>query len=378
MPDLELKDALLDLASLADTPDLMPAVRRGVRHRRRRRAAGAALASAMTVGAVIAGAVLLSGTKGSDSTPLDHGSPTPTATSRPLPLSARVPAYVPPGVHVSSRGPGGAEPATAGVYHVTYKTNRATITFVVIDDRRLPPCPTGEPSHVRHVRAPCGTDTGWLFPFSPLAAGYDQVVNGRTAHVADEQNHFGVQDVEWREGPYHYVLSSERLNLSAGPSGVPFAELVRMARSVPADASVPAEEPLPNPPDVAVPASLLDGYQRYDRRLIDGNGASISYSRLPRGEFSIYIVPPGVTTPDAGSPNALGDIDPARAKAEGAKLVHLTVRGEPATGWRGPGDFVGLRAQIDGFTVGFLGRYGITLADYERIASALRVVPHEP
>jgi hypothetical protein len=278
---------------------------------------------------------------------------------------------------VVSQGHGGAEPATAGVYHVTYQANHAKVTFVVIDDRRLPRCPSGDPARHPHLRTPCGADTQWLFTFSPLAAGYDQAINGRTAHVADSANHFGVQDVEWREGPYHYVLNSERLNKPGGPTGLPFAEIVRMAQSVPSDPSVASQPPLPNPPDVSIPTSVLDGYQRYDRQLIDGNGASVSFSRSPRGAFSIYIVDSSVTT--ALPPlYALNDVDPAKAHQRGATLVHMTIRGHDATGWHGPNDFVGLRCRIDGFTVGFLGRFGVTLNDYRRIAQELRVIPHAP
>ena len=68
----------------------------------------------------------------------------------------------------------------------------------------------------------------------------------------------------------------------------------------------------------------------------------------------------------------------ALARERGATLVHMTIRGHAAIGWRGPADFVGLRCRIDGFTVGFLGRFGVTLDDYRRIAGALRVIPHAP
>lgn len=377
MSDLDLREAFEDLASLAEQRDLLPAVHQGVRRRRRRRSASAVILTAVTVAAVVAGARTVTHGTGTGIPPAGHDKPSPSTSTPPLPLEERVPRYVPPGARVVSKGRGGAEPATAGVYHVTYRSNRAKISFVVIDDRRLPRCPSGDPARQPHLRTPCGQDTQWLFTFSPLAAGYDQAINGRTAHVADAVNHFGVQDVEWREGPYHYVLDSERLNKPEGPTGLPFAEIVRMAQSVPSDPSVAAEPPLPNPPDVSIPVSALDGYQRYDRQLIDGNGASVSFSKSPRGAFSIYVVDASVT---AAMPPlyALNDVDPALARERGATLVHMTIRGHAAIGWRGPADFVGLRCRIDGFTVGFLGRFGVTLDDYRRIAGALRVIPHAP
>lgn len=377
MSDFDLREALSNVADQVADVDLLDRISRGAARRRRRRS----LIAAATVTVVVAGIGAAAATTlvGRDSVP--PAQPRPTASSgHPLPLRDRLPQYLPPGVRLIASGSGGVQPITAAAYHALYAANHARIRFAIIDDRRLGQCSTVEGHSGQRptpTKLPC-SDDGWTYAFAPLAPGYSQVINGRTAHVADsaEGTHgFGIQDVEWREGAYHYVLVSERLDRSSGPSGIEFRQLVRMARSVPKDPSVPAETPLPNPPDVTIPARSLNGYQRFQRQLLNTDGATISFSRTTIGEFEVYLQPLSGNE-GAASPPRIDDLQNGLRRA--THVVHPLINGSRATAWTGPADYAGLRYRYGGFEIGFLGRYGVTIDDFKRIATVMHVVPHAP
>jgi hypothetical protein len=259
-----------------------------------------------------------------------------------------------------------------------YTVNHAHIAFYVIDDRILKPCrDRASGTRLDPAFMPCSPDNNWYYTFNPLAAGYPQEINGRTAHVTASADGYGLQDIEWRDGTYHYVLVANRLNRPTGHSGVPFAELVKMAKSVATNPSEPAVPPLPNPPDVSIPASALPGFHRMGRQLLAANGASIMYDGGRHGTLEIDIEPPGAHI--AGfSPIDDSDSDPAKWQRQGATLVHVRVDGKSATGWIGGHEGVsGLRCTIDGYTVGFVGAFG-SVSDYQHLASALTIIAHQP
>jgi hypothetical protein len=375
MSDLDLHEALSKVADQAADVDLLARVSRGAARRRRRRTA----VSVMAVSVVVTGVVTAAATtiRSHDQAAPSHPDPTTTSKHQ-LPLRDRLPRYLPPGVRLISSGSGRTRPLLAAAFHAVYAANHARIRFDIIDDRRLPRCSTVGGERFKRPRVgPC-SDDGWSYAFSPLAPGHPQVINGRTAHVAgpSEATHgFGIQDIEWREGAYHYVLASERLNLKSGPSGIPLGQLVRMARSVPRDPSVPADSPLPNPPDVTIPSSVLNGYHRFQRQLLNADGATISFSRTRLGEFELLLQPLD------GIDHASGRLrtnDLGNALRRATHVVHLSIDGVRAIGWTGPADYAGLRYRQDGFEIGFLGRSGVTIADFKRIAIAMKILPHNP
>lgn len=288
-----------------------------------------------------------------------------------------LPRYIPPGAHLVDEGPDPAHYPTAAVYQAAWRANGASIRFSIIDDRTLKECPgTFNPRKLNQIKVPCGPDTGWLYEVAPLADGYPQSINGRTAHVANEHP-AGIQDIEWRDGPLHYLLVSNRLTPGGGPlTGVPFAQLVRMARSVRTDPSIPATPALPNPPGVSIPASALDGFTYWHRELLDANGALISYER-GNAHFDLYIEPPTARLDDQSPINGLRDLYP-QLHPHNVTISHTRVDGKPAVLWVGPQDIRGMRLHLDGYTIGFYGRYGVTIADYKRVAAAMLVIPHQP
>jgi hypothetical protein len=381
MSDTELHDALADLADDVDLVDMVPRVKAGLRRRHRRRGALATAASGVVVAAVVTGAVVLaqgSGTTARLASPRPH--PTPSVTApRPLPLPERLPTYLPPGAHLRAQGRGGGSNFPAAAYHATYSVNHSTIGFIIVNDSTLKRCPVDQISEPPSPRArPCGPDTSWYYTFNTLAVGYPQVINGRTAHVTAPLNGYGLQDIEWREGAYHYVLTGNRLVRPTGPSGVPFEELARMAESVPTDPSVPATPPLPNPPGVSIQPALLAGLHPLGRQLLAGNGAAISYSGGSHGTLEVDIEPPASSQLTSGTPITDSDTDPAKWQRQGATLTHLQIDHQPATAWTGgPSGMSGLRYTVDGYTVGFLGHLGSVHA-YRALAGATTVIPHQP
>jgi hypothetical protein len=381
MSDTELHDALADLADDVDLVDMLPRVNAGLRQRHRRRGALATAASGVVVAGIVAGAVVLaqgSATTARLATPRPRQSPSVSA-SPPLSLPDRLPRYLPSGARLRTQGRGGGSNFPAAAFHATYAVNHSTINFIIVNDSTLKRCPIAETSAPPPPRAqPCGPDTSWYYTFNTLAVGYSQVINGRTAHVTAPMNGYGLQDIEWREGSYHYVLTGDRLVRPTGPSGVPFEELARMAESVPTDPSVPAAPALPNPPSVSIQPAVLAGLHPLGRQLLAGNGASISYSGGGDGTLEIDIEPPASSQLTSGTPITDSDTDPAKWRREGATLTHLQIDHEPATAWiGGRSGMSGLRCTIDGFTVGFLGHLGSVHA-YQTLAAATTVIPHEP
>jgi hypothetical protein len=376
MSDADLRDALAVLASYVDEVDLLDRVAHAAPQRRRHRATLAiGLIAAAVAGVTAAAITVIAG---------DHNQspahPSPTITG-PLPLPDRLPHYLPPGVTLVAAGPGEIPPVTAAAYHAVYAVNHGRIRFAIIDDAHLRPCHFTRAEAMAHrTKVPCAPDDHWLYAFDPLAPGYPQQVNGETAHVAepgiDHVNaDIGTQAIEWREGVYHYVLSGSRLIGKHGVTGIPFPQLYRMAESVPVDPSVPITTPLPNPPDVAVPRAALGGYQRMNRELLGVDDADIEFDRTPLGVFDIALVAARPTTgADINSELISLDQDQRRA----SHVSHPIVHGVRATAWTGPADYVGLRYRYNGMIIGFTGRYGVTVADFVRIARAMTVIPHSP
>lgn len=378
MSDLDLSTALTDLASEVTIVDLAARVNRRITVRRRRRGVATVVGTVVAVLVVVGGAIAVATRGGGGPRPSHHPTPRPSPSVKPLSLTQRLPRYVPPEAHLTYAGQHPSHYPTAAVYQEAWRlNNRAHIRFSIIDDRTLKPCPRlDNPRVIDKIKMPCGSDNHWLYTFSPLADGYPQSINGHTAHVADEQP-AGIQDVEWREGPFHYLLVSDRRTPGGGPlNGLPFAEIVRMARSVRSDPSIPKMRPLPNPPGVSIPSTALDGFTYRDREPLNTDGAVVSYQR-GIALFDIYVEPGAFYRRGTDSVEGEPELFP-RHHRHNVTISHIQIDGRHAVTWTEPGDVAGMRLRLGRYSIGFYGRYGATTANYKRIAKAMRVIPHQP
>ncbi len=371
------------------------------RQRRRRRTTGVSSTAFVLLAASGLVIALRGGGDSSGPSQLTPAAPpsvsaTPTPRRPPLSLSQRTPRYLPPGVTLSGSGlgndPNGGVSGTA--YYAHYEIagyanshdNLGEGLTLSIFDTATPKCgpradraPTQIPNYSGPPTAPC-TDVPWIRPFVPIAEGVQQEIHGRQAHVLAPANGYGPFIVEWHEGTVHYVLSEERLNTPAGQSGIPIAELVKMAKSIPIDPTVPPGPAPTNPPDATFDPAIIDNV----------------VSRADR----IYVIDTAITDPSKAAVGARVDYFPTPGNSQMVAVAVLNhpranlltndfglrtatstvrIRNSPATLYASPSDnngtIVGLLWRMGDATIVVTGSRGITIEQLIQVAGTLQVKP---
>lgn len=253
MSETYLREVLTDVAEQAQLVDLMPAVRAGLRRRRRRRGTAAVLGAAVAVGAITYGATQLpDGQVARPDRPV--ASPTPS-TSRQATTSVN-PQYLPPGATLLRTGPiqssNGQQlvtpdhPAIASSYqlagHVNSNTmpSRAltesearngryhpatTLEILFVPQEALPQELTGQPAEVlRRILPPAQARFG--FTRKPVT------IDGNHALVTSDNKLGGAFRIDWIDPAGYHSVSCDRIITDEGLSGLPLDVMLRVARSL--------------------------------------------------------------------------------------------------------------------------------------------------
>jgi hypothetical protein len=239
MPDLDLRDALHDLADEAVSVDLLPRVRRRMRMRHRYRIAAAGAATVL----VIAGTVIA---VEASSTGHDRpASPVSTATPTPRPSTQHAsrsvfPTWLPQGVTLDGhrnerpqfgrRPVPGTKPIAESWYRIAGPANANTIL-----------AGGSTPENATVVHPDTTVDITFnpnvrVMPRVPTFPKYDSrrwiSIDGNPALVSVPKNGFGAFRIDWVDAYGYHVVMCDRLSTPEGRSGVAMSALIRMARSL--------------------------------------------------------------------------------------------------------------------------------------------------